>query len=106
MESISQEPMNLTEAVADGRRWVEMIQGLCHQLSRIGDSLEKMADQRGEALKPAYSVKEAAQMLGKSEPTIRRWIREGKLASAKSSDSPQGQHLIPRHSIEKYLSNG
>ncbi len=76
---------------------------LHHQLSRIADALEALARQNGQAMKPTYTVREAAHVLGKSEATIRRWIREGKLESAKSSESQQGQHMIPHHGIERYL---
>ena len=85
----------------DGR--ADGMRELCHQLSRIADNLEKLAEQNGHQLKPAYTVAETAQMLGKSGATIRRWIREGRLESTKSSEAQQGQHLIPRHAIERYL---
>ena len=81
----------------------EQYDGIARQLKRIADALEKMIMTNGTELKAAYSVKETAELLGKSESTIRRWIREGKLQSAKTSDSVQGQHLIPRHSVEELM---
>ena len=67
---------------------------LIAQLTRIADSLEVIANRGGQELRPVYSVKEVAQMLGRSEGTVRRFIREGKLESSKSADGKQGQHLI------------
>lgn len=43
------------------------------------------------------SIKQAAEMLGKDERTIRRWIEENKLASKKQN----GQRLIPLAEIER-----
>jgi len=45
------------------------------------------------------STKQAAEMLGKDERTIRRWIEDGKIASSK----PHGQRLIPLTEIERLL---
>ena len=81
----------------------EVLWEICHHLSRIADSLEELARFRKEDIKATYTVKEAAQVLGRSPSTIRRWIREGKLESSKSADNQQGQHLIPAASIQKYL---
>ena len=52
---------------------------------------------------PTYTVAEASHLLGKSPHTIRRWIREGKLRSTKTSDSQQGQHVIPYASLAPFL---
>ncbi|MCK4282914.1 MAG: helix-turn-helix domain-containing protein [Candidatus Brocadiae bacterium] len=65
-----------------------------------------MASQNGATPKPTYSVKEVAQLLGKSEATIRRWIREGKLESRKPRQHQQGKHIIPHHSVAEYLGSG
>ena len=81
----------------------EVLREICFQLSRIAGSLEKIASRDGQELKPAYTVKEAAQMLGRSPSTIRRWIREGKLESTKSAEKQQGQHVIPAGSIRQFL---
>jgi excisionase family DNA binding protein len=50
-----------------------------------------------------YTVREAADLLGRSPDTIRRWIRLGKLRSTKSTDSQQGQHLIPYASLAPFF---
>jgi excisionase family DNA binding protein len=84
----------------------ELLQAIYDELKRLGDILELRASQVGEAPKTCYSVREAAQVLGKSEPTVRRWIREGKLESTKSSENQQGQHMIPRSSLQKYVQGG
>ncbi len=72
-------------------------------MDRLRGEVDELRKGETVALKPAYSVKEAAQLLGKAEQTIRRWIREGKLESRKSSDAQQGHHMIPYASIEKHL---
>ena len=82
------------------------VQELSDRVDRLSDEFEKSREGGAAALKPAYSVKEAAQLLGRSQQTVRRWIREGKLESRKSSDAQQGHHLIPYASIEKHLRDG
>ena len=93
----------LEEQLSQGEENGEVLRDICHQLSRIADSLERIARSEADDMKPTYTVKEAAQLLGKSPSTIRRWIREGKLESSKSADNQQGQHFIPASSIYKYL---
>ena len=73
------------------------------QVSRLADDVKQLRDRGPASLKPAYSVKEAASLLGRSEQTVRRWIREGKLESAKSADSQQGRHMISYASIKRLL---
>jgi len=96
-------PNDQRPIVSDADLLVETIQELARQAARIADALEKMSSGGAQTLKPTYSVAEAAQLIGRSDATIRRWIREGMLESTKSADSRQGRHLIPRHSIERYL---
>ena len=93
----------LEEQIAREEEDGEVLREICFHLSRIANSLEKMARRDGNELKPTYTVSEAANILGRSPSTVRRWIREGKLESSKSADNQQGQHLIPRHSIQEYL---
>lgn len=81
----------------------EILRDISRQLTRIADSLEKIASREHQEAKPTYTVKEASDLLGKSPSTIRRWIREGKLQSSKSADNQQGQHLIPRASLSEFL---
>jgi excisionase family DNA binding protein len=84
----------------------EVVSGLrriCGILEEIADELKALRKQGGREAKQAYSVKEAAQLLGRSEQTIRRWIREGKLETTKSADNQQGRHLVPHSSVAQYL---
>ncbi len=76
---------------------------LSERVEHLSNEVEALREGGAAALKPAYSVKEAAQLVGRSEQTVRRWIREGKLESTKSSDTQQGQHMISYASIERHL---
>jgi len=77
-----------------------------HQMARIADAVSRQAGREPGSPRAVYSVKEAAQMLGKSESTVRRWIREGKLDSTEPADNMQGRHMIPLASLRKYLGSG
>ncbi len=83
-----------------------LLAGIERQLSRIADAVGRQGGTGLGSPKATYSVKEAAQMLGRSESTIRRWIREGELESTKSAASQQGRHMIPYGSLRKYLGSG
>jgi excisionase family DNA binding protein len=48
------------------------------------------------------SVQQAARKSGKSEKTIRRWIKDGKLA-AEQSGGPSGVYLIKREDLEAVI---
>ena len=84
----------------------EATANLSEKVSRLTETVEKLARERSAPVRPTYTVKEAAQLLAKSTHTIRRWIREGKLQSTKTSDSQQGQHLIPHASLAPFLHGG
>ncbi len=49
----------------------------------------------------AITVPEAAKRIGKNPETIRRWIREGKLAAQKVGT----QHLIDEAALDAHVSN-
>lgn len=48
------------------------------------------------------TVQQAARKSGKSEKTIRRWIKEGKLA-AEQPGGPSGVYLIKREDLESVM---
>ena len=77
-----------------------------HQMARIADAVGRQGAAEPGPPRATYSVKEAAQLLGKSESTVRRWMREGRLGSTKSTDTQQGRHMIPFASLRKYLGSG
>lgn len=51
--------------------------------------------------KEFYSPKEIAELLGKSDFTVRTWIKAGKLKALKV-----GQWRIPKDSLQEFLSQG
>ena len=52
----------------------------------------------------AYSVREAAHMLGASESTVRQWVHEGKLRALRKGKGRDRQHFsIPLRSIQELL---
>lgn len=51
--------------------------------------------------KEFYSPKEIAELLGKSDFTVRAWIKAGKLKALKV-----GQWRIPKDSLQEFLEQG
>jgi excisionase family DNA binding protein len=72
-------------------------------LEEMAVELKALREGGDHEVKPVYSVKEAGQLLGRSEQTVRRWIREGQLDSEKAGESQQARHIIPHASVAQYL---
>ena len=83
-------------------RHEQKIKRLEAQLDELRDKYDKQLDSRLPD-KQFYSVPEVAEMVNRCQRTIRRWIKDGKLTSKKSSDADRGQHMIPRSSVQKLL---
>ena len=51
-----------------------------------------------------YTIKETAQMLRKTERTVRRWIATGEMPAIRVQVSPVDERiLVPSSEVEKYL---
>ena len=49
------------------------------------------------------TVKEVAELFGRHEDTIRRWLREGHLKGIQIGK--RGKYIIPQRNIEEFLNN-
>ncbi len=56
-----------------------------------------------QKLLPALSVERAAELAAVSRPTIRRWIREERLAAYRSRDAGSARVLIDTRSLLRAL---
>lgn len=55
----------------------------------------------GQAAQQSYLVPEAAQALGLHEETVRRWIREGRLAAERVPGRGRGSYRIPGYEVDR-----
>ena len=84
------------------------------QLQQTRETLEKMASafiesRTNEAAKtkPILTVREVAELMCRSEYTIRRWIRQRKLKADRiQGTGPRGQLLIRRESLLELVERG
>jgi excisionase family DNA binding protein len=68
------------------------------------DSLRELLAQRR---KENIVVEEVAELTGRSEYTIRRWITEGKLKAVRIAEGgPRGRLLIPRSELDRLVAHG
>ena len=54
------------------------------------DLVHDTADAAYDLLVPVYRIREAADLLGVSDDTLRRWVDGGRLAAAAPGDGPAG----------------
>ena len=83
------------------------IEQLQRSLSELNETLrDLLSELRSQRTKQAYSVKEVAQLLGRSEWTVRRWVRQGTIEGAHVADNDKSPIVIPRWEVERLLSAG
>ncbi|WP_439624730.1 helix-turn-helix domain-containing protein [Gemmata sp.] len=57
--------------------------------------------------KPHLTVAEAADAVGRSAYTVRRWIAEGRITAIRvEGDGPRGRLLIAREQLDRLISRG
>lgn len=73
-------------------------------MDRKIDSLcELLARQRKEHL----TVEEVAELTGRTEYTVRRWVSEGRLKAIRLAEGgPRGRLLIPRSELDRLVAAG
>lgn len=73
----------------------QQVERLIVAMERLTTALEVANDQQD--VDEALSLREAADALGISEVTARRWVKEGRLEAYR----PGGKYLIPRSAVEE-----
>lgn len=56
-----------------------------------------------ESLPPWLSVERAAELAAVSRPTVRRWVREGRITAYRPSDRGSSRSLIDTRSLLRML---
>jgi len=76
-------------------------------LRAIAATLQSIAEKLSGHSKPLLTVGEAAKLFDRSEDTIRRWIKQGKLkADRVQGTGPRGRLLIRREALVALLEQG
>ena len=83
------------------------IADLCGHLPTVLEKLDCLRELLTGRRKENFVVEEVAELTGRSEYTIRRWITEGKLKAVRISEGgPRGRLLIPRGELDKLVARG
>ncbi len=83
------------------------IADLCGHLPTVLQKLDALSELLGSRRKESYVVEEVAELTGRSEYTIRRWITEGKLKAVRITEGgPRGRLLIPRSELDRLVACG
>ena len=76
-------------------------------LAGIYASLAEIKAKLTTQVKGTLTVAEVAACVCRSELTVRRWIKEGKIAALKvAGDGPRGRWLVPRAELAKLVAHG
>ena len=79
---------------------------LTDEIRSLRQDLRASMQLKGKA-KPFYTVREAADLLGRTPYTIRRWIRDGKLEATKpNGGGARDQYLIEVGELRELLLSG
>ena len=83
------------------------IADLCGHLPTVLEKLDFLRELLAGHRKETFVVEEVAELTGRSEYTIRRWITEGKLKAVRIAEGgPRGRLLIPRGELDKLVARG
>ena len=83
------------------------IDDLCGHLPAVLQKLDALRDLLAGRRKDNFVVEEVAELTGRSEYTIRRWIAEGKLKAVRIAEGgPRGRLLIPRAELDRLVAAG
>jgi excisionase family DNA binding protein len=83
------------------------IADLCGHLPTVLEKLDRLRELLAGRRKENFVVEEVAELTGRSEYTIRRWITEGKLKAVRINEGgPRGRLLIPRSELDKLVAAG
>lgn len=73
-------------------------------LERVLAELARLRDLLEDRVKPLLTVGEVAELVGRNEYTVRRWIKENRLAATRvSGTGPKGRLLIRREDLDRLL---
>lgn len=87
-----QDPRILNMLIDQGNLIIQLSQQIA-RLTETIDSLNEIYSHR------EYTVKEAAQILNRSDSTIHRWIKEGSMPNTPKAD---GSIVITKLNIDQY----
>ena len=75
-------------------------------MQKLDNTITTFCDQiQTERQKLFYSVKEVAELVGRSPYTIRRWVREGTIEGVHPDGTNSSAIVIPRQQVEMLLVN-
>lgn len=80
---------------------------LCGHLPVVLEKLDHLRELLAGKRKESLLVEEVAELTGRSEYTIRRWVTEGKLKAVRIAEGgPRGRLLIPRSELDRLVAAG
>ena len=98
--TIADQDMPEGEAIAHELRQLRLT------MQKLDNTITTFCDQmQAERHKLFYSVKEVAELVGRSPYTIRRWVREGTIEGVHPDGTNSSAIVIPRQQVEMLLAN-
>jgi excisionase family DNA binding protein len=76
-------------------------------LGELRAAQQAILDRLDSRIKANYTVEEVAALTGRSPYTVRRWLKEEKIAAIRvCGTGPRGRLLIPREEFQKLILSG
>jgi len=96
-----------SSAGGTGRAGVGDVGALTPVLNQILSALDEIRARLAGSHKPWLTVEEVAQLTGRSDYTVRRWVKEGKLTAVRLQDTgPRGRLLIAYDQLRRLTDAG
>jgi excisionase family DNA binding protein len=81
--------------------------GIVPVLGLILDGLRDIRELLSGLRKEWYTIEEVAELTGRTAYTIRRWVKEGRIAATRvSGTGPRGRLLVGRDQLERLIAQG
>jgi excisionase family DNA binding protein len=81
--------------------------GLGPVLEQILSGLRDIRALLSAARKEYYTAEEIAQLTGRTPYTVRRWVKQGRIAATRvSGTGPRGRLLIAREQVQRLIEEG
>jgi excisionase family DNA binding protein len=95
--------VGIAAPMADHQETADVFERLAAVESKIDEVLVTLRQKS----KPFLTSKEVAEVVGRSEDTVRRWIREKRLPAERiAGTGPRGRLLVSREALTKLISAG
>jgi excisionase family DNA binding protein len=76
-------------------------------LKQILHELQEIRGQLAGSRKAYYTIEEIAELTGRSQYTVRRWVKENRIQATRvTGTGPRGRLLVARDQLDRLVASG